>query len=113
MLACCVGPGPGPQRQYLCRRRESEGHLSGGRVCITAHVSERGDRTTEEKSRSHHFYNREAIRPSQHDNTHASASLSAQAVRQTVTAKSIGGENKDTVKLSRGISREPRGLWGM
>lgn len=77
--------GPSAERQYLCRRRESEGHLSGGRVGVTARVSQRGDRATKEKPRCHHLYHGEASRPLQHGNTQASASLStqdSQSVRQ-------------------------------
>lgn len=88
VLAARVGPSA--ERQYLCRRRESEGHLSGGRVGITARVSQRGDRATKEKPRCHHLYHGEATRPLQHDNTQASASLSTQSVSQTDSARLIG-----------------------
>lgn len=74
-----------PERQYLCRRCESEGHLSGGRVGITTHVSQRRDRATKEKPCCHHFYHGEATRPLQHCNAQASASLSTQAVKSDST----------------------------
>lgn len=70
-----------PERQYLCRRCESEGHLSGGRVGITAHVSQRRDRATKEKPCCHHVYHEEATRPLQHCDALASASLSTRAVK--------------------------------
>ncbi len=73
-----------PERRYLCRRRESEGHLSGGRVGVTARVSQRGDRATKEKPRCHHLYHGEATRPLQHGNTQASDSLSTQTDSQSV-----------------------------
>lgn len=56
--------GPRPERQYLCRRCESEGHFSrGSHLGITARVSQRRHRATKEKPRCHHFYNGEETWP--------------------------------------------------